>query len=93
MDYSDRSPSPRTPESIWARRTLWASIIFFPAILVTLPPAVAQVWKGKQRGGKLILWASLITIAQIIIVMGLIWAATFWLSQNPNFGDLFRGII
>jgi len=68
-------------------------LIFFPAILVTLPPALHQVYRKKHRGGKLLLWAGLISIAQILILIGLIWAAAFWISQNPNFADVLRGII
>lgn len=83
----------RVPESRWARRTLWASLIFFPAILVTIPPALVQVIRHKQRGGMLIVWAAMISVAQIIIIAGLIWALKFWLSQNPMIADLFTTLI
>lgn len=93
MDYPERSHAPKMPESIWARRTLWAALIFFPAILVTLPPALNQVFRHNQRGKNLILWASLISLGQIVILLGLIWAAAFWISQNPNYADVLRGLI
>lgn len=83
----------RVPESLWARRSLWASLLFFPAVLITIPLALRDVLRDKQRGNRLIIWAAVISVAQIFIILGLIWAAQFWLAQNPNALDLFPGIL
>lgn len=93
LDQPDRTAAPRPQESLWARRTLWASLIFFPAILVTIPPALVQVLRHKQRGGMLIVYGALITVGQIIVLIGMIWAFAFWLKQNPMVADLFTTLI
>lgn len=93
MDNTEQPRFMRVPESLWARRTLWASLIFFPAIFVTMPLAIAQILKDKQRGALLLLWALLISIGQVIVLLGLIWAVAFWLKQNPMIAEIFTGLI
>lgn len=93
MDRPERFDARRPQESRWARRSLWASLVFFPAILVTIPPALVQVLHGKMRGANLIGYALLITLGQILVLAGLIWALTFWLAQNPGLRDLIRTVV